>query len=530
MSPHDYQARLGLAYAPSDYQCAIFDWVTTGRGHRAIRAVAGAGKTASVIAAAKLIVGDGLFVAFNKDIATELGKRLVGTPMRASTLHAHGFAAIRYRFPGVRVAGEKYQAEIDGLEQDVLAGRLLGRSLSQDEADVVHEEGYPRSAVAKLLDFARLDLVHEGAPEFRDLLLGLADHHDVDVAEELQDVVVASVRHLLGWGKANTSTIDFADMVWLPIALRLRPKRYSWVFVDEAQDLSRATLRLVELSLAAGGRAVFVGDPRQAINGFAGADCDAWDRVLDFTGAPELPLSVCYRCPSSVVDLARTLCPEIEARPGAPVGHVRTSTRKAFVADAREGDMVLCRRNAPLLGMAFALIAEGVSACVKGRDIASGLSKIVEKVGKRCRRFDEFPAKLAAWADGKRTATAKRFKDADKAAEACTAIDDQAECIRIIADRSGARGTKSLVTAIDDLFRDGPASVTCSSIHKSKGLEADRVFILEPEKLANPRGFGWQLEQERNLAYVAYTRAKSELVEIVEAVESPAEPAVEGAP
>lgn len=512
----DYQTRLGLSYAPSAYQSAIFEWIEGGRGHRAVRAVAGSGKTTTVVSAARLISGEGLFVAFNKSIADMLSAKLAGTPMRASTLHSHGFAAIRNRFRSARVDSSKYAREIDSLEQDALGGSLLGRSLTADERDMVEDEGYPRGAVAKLLDFARLDLLHEAADEFGALLQGLADHHDVDFAPELARVVAESVRHLLVWGKANTAVVDFTDMVWLPTALRLRPRAYSWIFVDEAQDLSRATLRLVSSSLRPGGRVVFVGDPKQAINGFAGADCDAWDRVLEFTGAPELPLSVCYRCPTSVVELARTLCPEIEARPGAPEGTVRASTRKAFIADAKEGDMVLCRRNAPLLGMCFALIAEGVSAAVKGRDIASGLVKIVEQVGRKCRRFEDFAGRLVEWGDAKKAAAAKRYKDADKAAEACEIIEDQVECIRVIQDRSGARGPKGLITAIEDLFSDGNASVTLSSIHKAKGLEAHRVALLEPEKLKSPRGRGWQLEQEFNLAYVAYTRAMSELIEIVE--------------
>ena len=45
---------------------------------------------------------------------------------------------------------------------------------------------------------------------------------------------------------------------------------------------------------------------------------------------------------------------------------------------------------------------------------------------------------------------------------------------------------------------------------KAKGLEADRVFIACPDKLYNKRAMqiAWMAEQERNLVYVAYTRAK----------------------
>jgi ATP-dependent exoDNAse (exonuclease V) alpha subunit len=56
-----------------------------------------------------------------------------------------------------------------------------------------------------------------------------------------------------------------------------------------------------------------------------------------------------------------------------------------------------------------------------------------------------------------------------------------------------------------------------SSIHKAKGLEATRAMILMPNLLPHPMVFKSNvvevgLEQERNLAYVAVTRAMSELI------------------
>jgi len=66
---------------------------------------------------------------------------------------------------------------------------------------------------------------------------------------------------------------------------------------------------------------------------------------------------------------------------------------------------------------------------------------------------------------------------------------------------------------IGGIFSDDTRGIVLSTIHKSKGLENDRVFFLLPELL--PSRFAtmdWQLEQEENLRYVAITRAKKELV------------------
>ena len=54
-------------------------------------------------------------------------------------------------------------------------------------------------------------------------------------------------------------------------------------------------------------------------------------------------------------------------------------------------------------------------------------------------------------------------------------------------------------------------AIKISSIHRAKGLENDRVFILEYNKLPYKRDLDWENIQERNLHYVAVTRPKEEL-------------------
>jgi DNA helicase II / ATP-dependent DNA helicase PcrA len=57
--------------------------------------------------------------------------------------------------------------------------------------------------------------------------------------------------------------------------------------------------------------------------------------------------------------------------------------------------------------------------------------------------------------------------------------------------------------------------VTLATIHKAKGLEANRVWFLCPSLCPSKWARqDWQKAQERNLIYVAITRAKSELIKI----------------
>jgi superfamily I DNA/RNA helicase len=77
--------------------------------------------------------------------------------------------------------------------------------------------------------------------------------------------------------------------------------------------------------------------------------------------------------------------------------------------------------------------------------------------------------------------------------------------------RARAAGT-TLVDEIDDkldaLCAEDPSGVVvCSSVHKAKGLESNRVFVLTATLRKGSR-------EEENIEYVAVTRARHTLVEV----------------
>src|SRR5262249_12714644 len=137
---------------------------------------------------------------------------------------------------------------------------------------------------------------------------------------------------------------------------------------------------------------------------------------------------------------------------------------------------------------------------VAGRDIGKGLQALVRKL--KGRSVPDFLAKVASWQDREvdRMLKAKRQDRVE-------AIRDQAEMLVSLAD--GTKNVDEIVTRIDALFTDdglGQAGViTCSSVHRAKGLEADRVFVLAAT-LRN------DTEEELNIRYVAITRARQTLV------------------
>ena len=87
--------------------------------------------------------------------------------------------------------------------------------------------------------------------------------------------------------------------------------------------------------------------------------------------------------------------------------------------------------------------------------------------------------------------------------------EDKVDAIRILSE--GLVTCEELIDRIDAIFSDENKNGIClSTVHKSKGLEADRVFIICEDKfyLKACMRVPWMAEQEKNLVYVAYTRAK----------------------
>ena len=69
---------------------------------------------------------------------------------------------------------------------------------------------------------------------------------------------------------------------------------------------------------------------------------------------------------------------------------------------------------------------------------------------------------------------------------------------------------------IDKVFseKNMEYAINLMTIHKAKGLESDRVIFLSPklDMKKSPKMRQWQFEQEKNLQYVAITRARKELI------------------
>jgi superfamily I DNA/RNA helicase len=258
-----------------------------------------------------------------------------------------------------------------------------------------------------------------------------------------------------------------------------------------------------------GGRLVAVGDAAQAIYGFCGADADALDLIVRDTNAIRLPLTVTYRCPKKVVDVARRYVNHITAHESAPEGSVIELNFDKFAETVKPGDAVLCRLNAPNLRIAYSLISAGVPARIEGREIGTGLKTLVKRW--KVTDFDTLRERLDVYREREIAKLRKKNQIAR-----IQAVEDRVECVNTIIDRVIDKGGNPIISVCDEIERIFGAEnsnvpiVTLSSIHKAKGREWKRVFWLQTGD-ARWATKQWMKDQEKNLCYVAATRAMDEL-------------------
>jgi superfamily I DNA/RNA helicase len=280
------------------------------------------------------------------------------------------------------------------------------------------------------------------------------------------------------------------------------------ILVHNCQDMNAAQIELATRSATKTGRIIVVGDDRQAIYGFRGADSGSLDRLKATLGAEELPLTITYRCAQSIVSAAQALVPDYQAAPSAKDGIVRVLGAGKLPQEAKPGDFVISRKNAPLVRVCLSILRTGTRAKVEGRDIGRNLLALIRKL--KAKSMPDFLKKLGAWVERetKRLANVKPEIAERKGAE----IEDTAETLRVLAD--GLSGLPELEARIEHLFADDVAAgrsgmVVCSTIHRVKGLEADRAFILRGTLATGKRAGN---REEMNCEYVAITRAKNELI------------------
>lgn len=473
----------------SPLQAACFEAQEATSDNLLIEAVAGSGKTTTVMEMVRRAFGSSIYLAFNREIADETRAKYPGVDCR--TFHSFGNTLWRNNRPQARM--EKRKTEI-----------FLADAVGKD-SPIFKEHSY---TISRLIGMAKAR--GWGIGSFTPTALdfeSLCDGDQIDLSSDMIPSVASVASTVYQRCIRDQSMFDFDDMLFSPIYFGWQFPSISNVFVDECQDLNTIQHLILQALADLGARIIAVGDRRQAIYAFRGALSDSMDLLKFRFDMKEFPLSVTYRCPLEVVKEAQLICPTIQPRADAPKGSV--GWREIMDDGFGEGctsdpelfalyNLVLCRNNAPLF--------RAVLRHVRARSACRVKSNFLDNFESFVRSFKETSClglllKLDQWYEREREAAeAKGLKSK------LEALADKYQTVKLLATEF--EWTREVLDCVRDLQRSTIGPVF-STIHKAKGLEAPHVYLIRPDLI--PAKFATSEEallQEMNLKYVAITRAQ----------------------
>jgi len=507
-------------------------------------APAGSGKTTTLVARIAWLIDGGAApgsicaVTFNKRAAEELRDRVavaleplgddLAGRVRIRTFHALGLEILRD-------AGERIEPLLD--RDELLAAVRPDASPAElRRLDTVMS----RLKLDLDIDPAAIDADPEAGPVARPFAA-----YEREIARrgglDFDDLVARSLRLL---------SLDAS------VLARWRD-RCAHLLVDEAQDLDRSQLRLALLLAAPANRIFLVGDDDQSIYGWRLADVR---RLLGLAasslpGLTRVDLETNYRCPGPVLERSVRLVEHnqerfakvIRAREGATgslvlapsaaddlerIGTVLASWRRVEVPATFA---VLARTNRELWPAAVAAVRLGIpfraaelalpieSPLVDAALDAAGaladmpigdISSVITRIGLLRHASRGRPAEER---------TVRRFDEPMPRTGIISGADDVVASL--LGWAAGCRDLANLRDRIEafrrqlaDLRRED-ARLTLATAHGTKGLEFDHVAVigLDEGRFPSARSVAEAveperaLEEERRLAYVAWTRARRSL-------------------
>lgn len=490
-------------YELSNYQLAIIDFIKNGNGNLVVEASAGSGKTYTLMKCVEEIPGDKtiLLSAFNRDIANVLKRKAKDLyNVNVSTLHGLGLQMLQRNFPNEELVLDEFKYK-SYLNTNI-------RSLSSINTFNLSKREYARymSNIEAFINFGRCYLCET----VKDLEF-IEDRYDIQPIADEKEVAL----DILAYGKKNLSQIDYTDMIWLPCVRYCKPlgMQYDWIILDEAQDLSVCQREIVLKCRKINTRMLFFGDSEQALYSFASSDPESFKRLKELPNTTSLPLSISYRCAKNIVDFAQKIVPTIEANNDGREGQIKYDVP---LDDIKDGDMVLCRNNAPLMQVYVDFIKKGKKCFIRGKDIGLNLKNMVKRTGievlnKSLQEDGVFVRLYDTLFDMINEVVSKynvTYYDAVEYAAVANRL-DMIKALEILSDDINT--ATELIEKINNIFSDRKSGgISLSTIHKAKGLEADNVYIACKHLMPSSRAKkDWEIRQEYNLMYVAYTRAKN---------------------
>ena len=323
---------------------------------------------------------------------------------------------------------------------------------------------------------------------------------------------------------------------------------YREFVVDEYQDTDPAQQRLLDAWLGESRNICAVGDPRQTIYSFKGAEPSLLKTFTQrYAQAVRVELVKDYRSGEQVVSIANQIMRDTSAAGGAtselvglgPSGpapvvrayedetieaeQVARSIQGLIAEGVRAGEIaVLVRFNSQCVPFASALAEVGIRTNTAGEEFYDR-QEIVAALGHLGRLAGGEPNMDAG--EALKQAAQKAGWDPKYQPQDAGAVSARHEALSVFVElhttltNHGVSGAASAFTELSRRRSEQHApssseSVAVMTIHKAKGLEWDVVFLPRLVQGSLPSAYAStpeQLDEERRLLYVACTRARRQL-------------------
>ena len=542
-----------MNFKPSTYQQDILDFfLNNPQSNMLVNALAGSGKSTTACMLSEHSKTSDLYIAFNASVVEEFKKKIKNPKTKVMTMHSLAYSIMLYNV--------EQESKDLGEKPKGFGSQRSKRTVSLDNFKphkILDEEITKR--YGRYIEFAKRVFLKDNYVNLYNLCrLTLTDmSSNKDVSRLIDDHVLFLYYGDEGYSAPDiseiTSTlkildtksrqqfetqgvIDFTDMLWITFN-KLKYDNwevpywalYTNIYCDEVQDFSNIQLNFLKFIKRTKGRYVFIGDFHQAIYNFAGANAQAFNQIPKmFAPVETFDLPICYRCAKSHLSrVNREYGIPILPCDDAPMGFVKTIDKNKISEYAKAGDMVISRKNKWIAEVVLDLARNGTPIFIEDKDMVAAikrqilsskctsvgtLEKFLQKV------ISNYNKKLFEIVSKNVSEGGHEEEHLEAVAETNSKIDNTSFLLEILEgyleNHASSDSISKFSNFIDKLLNTTPSPncVRLCSIHKAKGLEATNVFVLNEAKINYDfRNSKEQNIQEKNLSYIATTRAKEGL-------------------
>ena len=542
-----------MGFKPSTYQQKILDFfLNNPQSNMLVNALAGSGKSTTACMLSEHSKTSDLYIAFNASVVEEFKKKIKNPKTKVMTMHSLAYSIMLYNVEqeskdsGEKPKGfgsqrSKRTVSLDNFKPH----KILDEEITKRYGRYIEfaKRGFLKDNYVNLYNLCRLTLTDMSSN--KDVSRLIDDHvlflYYGDEGYSAPDIseITSTLKILDTKSRQQFETqgiIDFTDMLWITFN-KLKYDNwevpywalYTNIYCDEVQDFSNIQLNFLKFIKRAKGRYVFIGDFHQAIYNFAGANAQAFNQIPKmFAPVETFDLPICYRCAKSHLSrVNREYGIPILPCDDAPLGFVKTIDKNKISEYAKAGDMVISRKNKWIAEVVLDLARNGTPIFIEDKEMVVAIKRQI--LSSKCTSvgtLEKFLQKVISNYNKKLfEIVSKNVREGgheeerlEAVAETNSKIDNTSFLLEILEgyleNHTPSDSVSKFSDFVDKLLNTTPSPdcVRLCSIHKAKGLEATNVFVLNEAKINfDFRNSKEQNVQEKNLSYIATTRAKEGL-------------------